>query len=64
MYEILVKAAVDLDTVDELESLARICLDRNICEFDDKTFLFSDGVLIGGPMFSIITEGFIDRLER
>jgi len=64
-YEILVKSGVDLDTVDEFEKLAHASLDKNICQFDDKTFEFPGGVPMGGPMLSsIIAEVFMDRLER
>ena len=64
MYEIIVKAGVDLDTVDEFGSLAHICLDKNNCQFDNRMFLFLGGVPMGEPMSSIIAEVFTDRLER
>ena len=63
MCIMLQKSGIHRDTVDEFEALILICLQLNICSFDNKTFKFPSGVPMGGPLSSVVADVLMDTLE-
>jgi hypothetical protein len=63
MCDILRESGVDADTISEFKGLISVCLMTNICQFRNTTYQFSDGLPMGGPLSSIVSEVFLDRLE-
>lgn len=45
-------------------SLLKKCLFPNICKFKDKIHTFNDALPMGSPLAPLISEIFMDRLER
>ena len=44
--------------------LLKQCLIPNFCKYDGKFYTFSDGVPMGSPLSSLISEVFMDHLEK
>jgi hypothetical protein len=62
--DILTEANVSTPAAEEFTSLLRTCLFPNFCKFNNKIYQFQDGLPMGSPLSPLISEIFMNRLER
>ena len=51
------------DIIEEFQLLVGICLEHNVCCSQNKTYKYFDGLPMGGPLSSIVTDVFINHLK-
>ena len=60
---ILTSNHIQPEIVKEFMNLLTHCVSSNFCKFENKFYIFSDGVPMGSPLSSLIPEVFMDSLE-
>ena len=61
--EILEQCKIPPPLADEFVSLLKVCLEPNICQFNNKVYKFADGLPMGSPIASLMANIFMDSLE-
>ena len=64
MYESLIKSKFSHDYADEFSDLLYVCVQLNLCYFNGETYIFQDGLPMGGPLSSLLANVYMDRLEH
>lgn len=62
--EILYKSDIDAAPTLEFMKILKLCLETNVCQFQNQTYRFSDGLPMGGPLSSLMYDIFMNHLEQ
>jgi len=52
------------DDIEEFRDLITLCLEDNICMFNNLVYKFPDGLPMGGPLSSLAADIYIDNIEH
>ena len=64
IHGILLEAHIPPPAADEFVLLLKTCLFPNICKFQNQIYRFDDGLPMGSPLAPLISEIFMNLLER
>jgi len=62
--DILEKSGLIQPIIDEFLNLLNVCIDHNICKFDNNLYSFQDGLPMGSPLAPQMAEIFMNAFEK